>query len=913
MEGRLRKMKNLKILAIIITILSLTSILITVNAATSADFPVEVTDGTYTFRFATHTGSGTGGNWIELTGGSDITLPEITLYYDGITSADYDKDGNNVAVDADNSILGDSVTYPYSTHPLYSTTQTITYTFNGRTSHVGLPVDVKLIKVDDPLDFQSAASDAFKGDTQALRDILTDNDPNNVVVQTKSGPLDVNGDISDNFGAQAAGDYVIVVMNQVGNTFILYSATPVEVLDRSLTITMDDEVYRGTDLDIDITLTGPDTNLIYGAALIKESAYYANARLISYGLTDDTELTVNGATLIEGSGGSFSLFGGGLGNIGIDEITDFMSQALESDEYTWAFVTGTDATSYTLSLTTDGLDEDDYVVLVGAWDGDGDISSNQRLLGFAQDSVYVDIRPSGGGVYVPPPLVTVIPTPEELEALPLEEALEALEDLEADEIAELLEEVSDGKTAEILGWLPTSEAAEILEDLTGDKAVNVIEAMDRAARANVLTETDPKYLAGLMSKISGSVIEEITSDLSAADTAKILEEAADTPEAFDKLAEAINNIDEDKAAEILLETGAEVGAQLVEEMANEDLNEAAKRVEAAVKRRLEEVDPEKRQELLDKVAETLENVNTESLVELFVEIANLPETPSTVADVFEAMDKTKVLDVITAWVDVGDLEELGMVFVYLTEDTIEELWTNMAPAEREALYTYLDEETKAALPQLGEFTVSSLTVEPETVEPGDIVTIEAILENIGDEADSTTVKLYVDGFETASEVITLDPSESITLEWTTSKDTAGQYTVEVMGESATFTVETPLEPAEFTLSNLQVSPSTVEPGEDVTVTLTVKNTGELAGSYSVDVILDGETVETTSNTLDGGASDTAIVTVSSEEEGIHTVTVDGLEAQFSVETPPEKLTWIYVILVGIAAVAVAGYLYMRRK
>ena len=214
-------MKNLKILAIIITILSLTSILITVNAATSADFPVEVTDGTYTFCFATHTGSGTGGNWIELTGGSDITLPEITLYYDGITSADYDKDGNNVVVEADNSILGDSVTYPYSTHPLYSTSQTITYTFYGRTSHAGLPVDVKLIKVDNPLDFQSAASDAFKGDTQALRDILTDNDPNNIVVQTKSGSLDGNGDISDNFGIQAAGDYIIVVMNQVGDTFIL--------------------------------------------------------------------------------------------------------------------------------------------------------------------------------------------------------------------------------------------------------------------------------------------------------------------------------------------------------------------------------------------------------------------------------------------------------------------------------------------------------------------------------------------------------------------------------------------------------------------------------------------------------------------------------------------------------------------
>jgi len=902
-----------KILAVIITILSLTSILITVNAATSADFPVEVTDGTYTFRFATHTGSGTEGNWIELTGGSDITLPEITLYYNGITSADYDKGVNNVVVDADTSIVGDSVTYPYSTHPLYSTTQTITYTFNGRTSHAGLPVDVKLIKVDDPLDFESAASDAFRGDTQAIRDILTNNDPNNVVVQTKSGSLDGSGDISNNFGTQAAGDYIIAVMSQAGNTFILYSATPVEVLDRSLTITMDAKVYRGDDLDIDITLTGPDaTHHIYGAALIKESAYYANAQIISYGSTDDTELTVNGATLIEGSGGSFSLFGGGLGNIGKDEITDFMSQAFESDEYAVAFSTGTTATSYTLSVTTNGLAEDDYVVLVGAWDGDGALSSNQRLQGFTQDSVYVDIRPSGGGGYTPPPLVTEIPTPEELEALPLDEALAALEDLDADEIAELLEEVSDGKTGEILGGLPASEAAEILENLTGDKAVNVIEAMDRAARSNVLTETDPEYLAGLMLNISGSVVEEIISDLNATDTARILE-AADTPEELDKLAEAINNIDEDKAAEILLETGAEVGAQLVEAMADKDLNKAAKRVEAAVKMRLEEVDPEKRQELLDKVAEILENVSTESLVDLFVEIANLPETPSTVADVFEAMNKTKVLDVITAWVNVGDLEELGMVFGYLTEDTIEELWMDMAPAEREALYPYLNDETKAALPQLGEFTVTSLTVEPETVEPGDIVTIEAIVENIGDEADSTTVKLYVDDVETASEAITLDPSESITLEWTTSKDMAGQYTVEVMGESATFTVETPLEPAEFTLSNLQVSPSTVEPGEDVTVTLTVKNTGELSGSYSADIMLDGETVETASDTLDGGASDTVSVTVSSEEEGTHTVTADGLEAQFSVEAPPAKLNWMYIVLIVVAALAITGYLYMRRK
>jgi DNA-directed RNA polymerase subunit F len=396
--------------------------------------------------------------------------------------------------------------------------------------------------------------------------------------------------------------------------------------------------------------------------------------------------------------------------------------------------------------------------------------------------------PSGGG-YTPPPSAAP-PTAEELEDMSAADAADELLSLNDSKAAELLSEVSDDFAAKILGKLTTEEATDILE-------------------------------AGVDDGLA------------------------------DELGPVINDLDDESAATLLLEIDPESGADLVEAMADDDLEEAAKTVEAAVKKRLSETDPEKAQEILDKIAETLDNTDTDALVDIFVEIANLPETPETVATVMEAMEVTKVLDVVSAWVDAGSLEELAEVFGYFTEDFLETVYLGMTTAERTALYPYLSEEIVAALPDLGEFEVSSLSISPETVEPGEVVTISVNVENVGTGTSTYTVNLKIDGTTEESTQLTLAADEDETVTWTVSKTAAKTYDVDVNGLTGSFTVEEPVPPvpAEFELSNLVVSPASVETGETVTVSVTVANVGEESGSYTAELLVDESKVDEETVTL----------------------------------------------------------------
>jgi len=419
----------------------------------------------------------------------------------------------------------------------------------------------------------------------------------------------------------------------------------------------------------------------------------------------------------------------------------------------------------------------------------------------------------------------------------------------------------------------------------------------------------------LLTEVSADFAVKILGKFTAEEAAEILEAGIDNG-LVDELGALLNDMDDESAATLLLEIEPESGAALVEAMASDDLTEAAKTVEAAVKKRLGETGPEKAQEILDKIAETLDNTDTDALVDIFVEITGLPETPETVATVMEAMKVTKVLDVVSAWVDAGSLEELAEVFGYFTEDFLETIYLGMTTAERTALYPYLSEETVAALPELGEFTVSGLSVSPDTVEPGEVVTISVDVENVGTGTSKYTVNLKIDGTTEESTELTLAAGEDETVTWTVSKTAAKTYDVDVNGLKGSFTVEEPVPPApaEFVLSDLVVSPASIQTGETVTVSVTVANVGEESGSYTAELLVDDSKVDEETVALVGGASETVEFTGVSGDEGTHTVSVGDLSGSFTVEAPPEEepgLNWALYAVAGVVILVIAYVVYKQ--
>jgi len=317
-----------------------------------------------------------------------------------------------------------------------------------------------------------------------------------------------------------------------------------------------------------------------------------------------------------------------------------------------------------------------------------------------------------------------------------EVAADIFEEIAADEAAEVLVEVEAETAAEIIGEMNVTAAADIVEEVEVEAAADIFDEMDVDAAAEVIEEIEVESAADIFEEMNvtaaASVIEEVVVETAADIVIEMEEEAAvevlaetnvtsavvivevvveeseeeagalldavvetNNTEAF---AEILNEMDENATAGALLASEPESGGELVESMAEQDLSSAAERVEAAVKLRARELDPEQQAAVLQMAADMLEEVTVDSLVDLFVAIANLPATPSTVAEVLAVMDLEKVLEVVDAWIDAGYVEELSTVFGYLPAESLSTIWTGMSVEDRSSIFTYLSDETISELP-----------------------------------------------------------------------------------------------------------------------------------------------------------------------------------------------------------------------
>ena len=90
--------------------------------------------------------------------------------------------------------------------------------------------------------------------------------------------------------------------------------------------------------------------------------------------------------------------------------------------------------------------------------------------------------------------------------------------------------------------------------------------------------------------------------------------------------------------------------------------------------------------------------------------------------------------------------------------------------------------------------------------------------------------------------------------------------------------------AEFKVSDLVISPTEVNPGQPVTITCVVKNTGAEAGSYTVK--MEGDFVAQQTVSLAPGESKTISFEVTPTVAKTYSVLVDGLSGSFRATTAP---------------------------
>jgi len=227
----------------------------------------------------------------------------------------------------------------------------------------------------------------------------------------------------------------------------------------------------------------------------------------------------------------------------------------------------------------------------------------------------------------------------------------------------------------------------------------------------------------------------------------------------------------------------------------------------------------------------------------------------------------------------------------------------------------LDGEELGELSTLEAGTVGLESIElPEEAAQDSEYDIDLELTNEADGPVTDTVELRIDGEHAADESVTVDGDGS-TETITGSHDEQGTAThvVELHDTEETAMMEI-VEPAEFTLEDLE-APETVAEGSEETFTATVRNVGGGEDEAEISLEVDGETVETKSTTLAVEETDTLEFEMPGETAGEVDVVVespdDSLETALSVEAD-DGIPGFTASVVAVALVAVVSLVARRR-
>lgn len=245
------------------------------------------------------------------------------------------------------------------------------------------------------------------------------------------------------------------------------------------------------------------------------------------------------------------------------------------------------------------------------------------------------------------------------------------------------------------------------------------------------------------------------------------------------------------------------------------------------------------------------------------------------------------------------------------------------------------------------FEISKLGINPAQSTAGQDVNISASITNSGGVSGDYTAELKIDGTTVETKMLTLGSGATSTVSFTL-KPQAGNHTVDLGGLTGTFTVLAAPTPATFTISDVTVDQASS--GSEVTVIGKVTNSGDVAGTFTAVLKLDG--TEYGSKQVDVAAHSTKTVSfnVALAGDQPHKITLGGQDEGITVDitpvvaspTPPPKTTaapattfpppitsttsgppnqappsagWVWYAGIGAALIAggITSFLLLRRK
>jgi len=213
---------------------------------------------------------------------------------------------------------------------------------------------------------------------------------------------------------------------------------------------------------------------------------------------------------------------------------------------------------------------------------------------------------------------------------------------------------------------------------------------------------------------------------------------------------------------------------------------------------------------------------------------------------------------------------------------------SMAPSMQPGMYP----PAPAGMPQgmpanyqsmgMPKFSVSNLSITPNSVKVGEPVNISIYVTNNGMQTGKYSVVLRVGGVVENISDMTLAPGGNQTASFVVVKDAPGDYYADIDGLGGFFNV-IPLNPPSFIVSNFSISPERVRQGQAIIITASVTNLGEITGSHAMILRIKGMAEAQQEVLLGPGKTQDVEFQVSKDTPGFYPVSMENWTGKFVVE------------------------------
>jgi hypothetical protein len=183
---------------------------------------------------------------------------------------------------------------------------------------------------------------------------------------------------------------------------------------------------------------------------------------------------------------------------------------------------------------------------------------------------------------------------------------------------------------------------------------------------------------------------------------------------------------------------------------------------------------------------------------------------------------------------------------------------------------------------------SNLAVNRTQAAIGEPVGVTVTVTNQASDTESYSLSLMINGVQTETKTGQVNAESSVTVLFEVSEQSEGIYQLQVGSLTGSFQVISnapPAKPAEFQVSDLAVNPHVVQRGSPAIVTATVTNVGEVGGSYTATLTVNGQTVDSRSLQLAGGETVPVSFTVTESTTGTYDINLGEASTALIVQDP----------------------------